>query len=209
MPEVSNYLDEIDQARQSRVRELSELKYRFSATSDDGPFLINSKTAIVLAYSHWEGFYNDCVNTYIKFLKDRKCTVRLVSWSMMAGALSSALARLKDRNHSNEARSDFIDAILKDWDCDFQNFDASTISARSNLDFQKISENFRVLNFDANRFNAYRNRINKELVGWRHSVAHGDVPDLSEMNIESHLNFTSGVMLEMSDIFQEQIVRLS
>ena len=163
----------------------------------------------MLSYSHWEGFYNECINTYVKFLKDQRLTVRAVSWSMMAGSLSPALARLKDRNHSNEARSDFVDAIQINLDCDFQSFDVTTISARSNLDFQKLSENFRILNFDLSRFNSYRNRINKELVGWRHSVAHGDMPDLSEMNIENHINLTSGVMLEMSDLFQEQIVRLS
>src|ERR1044072_9187602 len=98
MPDPASYLDEIDQARQSRVRELSEMKFRFTTTPDDSPFLINSKTAIVLSYSHWEGFYNDCINTYIKCLKDGNYTVRSICWSMMVGSLSAALARLKDRN---------------------------------------------------------------------------------------------------------------
>lgn len=209
MPDPATYLDEIDQARQSRVRELSEMKFRFTTTPDDTPFLINSKTAIVLSYSHWEGFYNDCINAYIRFLKDGNYTVRSICWSMMAGSLSAALARLKDRNHTTEARSDFVDAIAASLDCDFQSFDISTIAARSNLDFQKIVENFRILDFNPDRLNRYRNRINKELVGWRHSVAHGDTPDLSEMNIENHINFTGEAMLELSDIFQEKIVQLS
>uniref|UniRef100_B0SWQ2 RiboL-PSP-HEPN domain-containing protein n=1 Tax=Caulobacter sp. (strain K31) TaxID=366602 RepID=B0SWQ2_CAUSK len=205
MPEPSNFLDDLDAARLRRARELSEIKVRFIVANDGDAYSINSKATIVLAYSHWEGFYNECISTYLNFLQSKNLKVREAGWSMVTGSISSALSSLKDRSHSTEARCDFVDALEHLVESSFETFDASVVSARSNLDFSKLKENFRILGFDISPFNKYRNRLNKELVGWRHSIAHGDVPDLSDLSIESHIILTNSLLLTLSDLFQERI----
>jgi len=68
MPDIDKYFDAIDAARVQRVKELSEIKYKFSANSGPDPENIKSKAVVVLAYANWEGFYNECVHAYARFL---------------------------------------------------------------------------------------------------------------------------------------------
>jgi len=204
MPDVEHYMNELDTVRVRRARELSEIKFRFSGSGYDA-FGLNSKAAVVLAYAHWEGFYNDCVSIYLQFLKEKDVRIQDVNWSMLSGALSSALDGLRDRNHTSAARCDFVEALSGLIERNFDKFDEKVISARSNLNFDKLQENFRVLNFNLLPFQRFRNKINKEVVGWRHSVAHGDAPDLSEMSISDHVDLTASLLLAMSDHFQDAI----
>jgi hypothetical protein len=37
---------------------------------------VNSKARVVLTYANWEGFYNDCVRAYVRFLRDRLGKIR-------------------------------------------------------------------------------------------------------------------------------------
>jgi hypothetical protein len=80
MPDLDRYFDEIDTARIRRARELSEIKRKFSTDRVPDPAGVNSKATVVLAYANWEGFYNECVGAYIRFLRDRggKSSIRLV-----------------------------------------------------------------------------------------------------------------------------------
>jgi hypothetical protein len=48
----------------------------------------------------------------------------------------------------------------------------------------------------------FRIRLDKEVVGWRHSVAHGDPPDLSALAIADHVEFTANLLIILADRFQ-------
>jgi len=48
--------------------------------------------------------------------------------------------------------------------------------------------------------------MDKELVGRRRGVAHGDAPDLSAVDIANHIDFTANLMLTISDFFREAIL---
>lgn len=76
------------------------------------------------------------------------------------------------------------------------------IEARSNLNFDRLSENFELLSFDLNTLQRFRIRLDRELVGWRHGVAHGDPPDLSTLDINNHVDFTANLLLALADSFQ-------
>jgi hypothetical protein len=53
MPNVDTFFDEIDTARIQRVKELSEIKFRFRCESGADPQSIASKAVVVLAYANW------------------------------------------------------------------------------------------------------------------------------------------------------------
>ena len=91
-------------------------------------------------------------------------------------------------------------------DKDFSFFDSSVVLSRSNLDFGKLRHNFEMLGFDLKPFQKFRIRIDKELVGWRHGVAHGNDPDLSSVDLEHHVKFAQDLLLLLADNFQENIV---
>lgn len=205
MASVPSPLDQIDLARSRRARELSELKGAFLLTREDDPFLVGSKAVIVLSYANWEGFYNECVNIYMNFLEEKATKVSDASWLLLIGALTSEFESLRARNHSQKSKVDFIKNLQTRIDCTFDRFDRNVVLARSNLDYSRISENFDLLNFQYSTLTRFRNRLDKELVGWRHGVAHGDPPDLSAVSVADHVDFTANLLLEVSGIFQTAI----
>lgn len=208
MPEVDieNYFDAIDDARVQRVRELSEIKYMFSSTDRNDPLSVHSKAVVVLTYANWEAFYNECVGIYVSFLEAMDILVSEASWLLLTGALSAEFESLRSRNDSRKARREFVASLKTRMVCKFDEFDRTAVMARSNLDFDKLSENLLLLDFDAAPLQRSRIRLNKELVGWRHRVAHGDPPDLSTVDIADHINFAADMMLVVSDLFQDAIL---
>jgi hypothetical protein len=202
MRNLDVFFDEIDTARVRRAKELSEVKRSFGQLVSGDIYGVASKAVVVLAYANWEGFYNECVRTYIKFLVEKGGKVRDRDWSLLVGAFSADFERMRDRNHSFESRRDFVMSLQTRIDCGFDAVDGKIVEARSNLNFARLSENYSVLNFDLATMQKVRNRIDKELVGWRHAVAHGDSPDLSTMDVEAHINFASSLLILIADRFQ-------
>lgn len=206
MADVEKFFDAIDSARVRRVKELSEIKRTFVTTSISDPLSLASKAAVVLTYATWEGFYNECVQIYLDFLTEEGICVADAGWLMLMGALSPEFDALRSRNHSTEAKLDFVAKLQARVTCNFDNFDRSVVMARSNLDFTKLAANFTLLNFDKTPLQRSRIRLDKELVGWRHGVAHGDSPDLSTIDVADHVEFAGSLLLALSDLFQTAIL---
>ena len=206
MLNVDRYFDAIDAARVRRVRELSDIKRQFGADRGGDSNSVNSKAAVVLTYANWEGFYNDCVDTYVGFLTERGGKVRETDWMLLVGAFNADFESLRAKNHSVDARHEFVANLKTRMECGFDVFDRATIQARSNLNYERVAQNYFVLNFALSPLQRYRLRLDKELVGWRHSVAHGDLPDLSALDIAAHVDFTAQLLGEIADCFQYAIL---
>ena len=206
MPDLDVYFDEIDAARTRRARELSEIKFRFTTSVGPDPSNISSRAVIVLTYASWEGFYNDCVTVYVRFLKELGKRVRETDWMLLLGAFKADFDSLRDRHHSDVARMEFVVNLQSLLECGFDKFDGSVITARSNLNFARLSQNYNLLSFDLTPMQRFRIRLDQELVKWRHSVAHGDPPDLSALDISGHVDFAAGLLLVLADGFQEAML---
>lgn len=204
---IDDYFDDIDGARSIRVRELSEIKRLFgnpSTTAD--PMGVQSKALVVLSYAAWEGFYNECVDAYCDFLQTRGKKVSDAGWKMLVGALGAEFDSLRSRNHSPLAKRDFVEKLQNKLACDFAHFDRKAVKATSNLDWDKLDQNFQILDFDLTRFQRHRNRLHKEVVGWRHGVAHGDAPNLGSLDASQHISLVGEVMTLVADAFQEAML---
>lgn len=201
-----DFFDAIDSARVQRAKELSEIKRTFLALVSADPLAIGSKAVVVLSYAAWEGFYNECVKIYLDFLEHRKVKVADASWLLLAGAMSDNFKSLRDRHHSDTAKREFIEQLKDRLVCGFESFDRAVVMARSNLDFTKLSSNFVLLSLEIAPFQVSRLRIDKELVGWRHGVAHGDPPDLTAVDVTSHIKFASELLLTVAATFQDAIL---
>ena len=206
MPEAETYFDSIDIARVRRARELSEVKRWFSNNLTDDPLIIASKSAVVLSYAAWEGFFNECVHSYIDFLREENIKVVDAGWMMLVGSLSGEFDSLRSRNNSSSSRQEFVRNLEQKLQADFVDFDRSVVLARSNLDFSKISSNYALLGLDISPLQILRLRIDKEVVGWRHGVAHGSAPDLNAMDVSAHIDFVANLLLTIADTFQLAIV---
>lgn len=204
---VDRFFDEVDAARVQRAKELSEVKHILGGLSVEDPCGVASKAVVVLAYASWEGFYNDCVKVYIDFLRSKNVKIRDTEWVMLVGALHAEFESVKARNHSLDSRVDFVEKLHDALEFCFDRFDHTIVEARSNLNFSRIVQSYGLLRFDVNVLQPYRNKIDRELVGWRHAVAHGDSPDLQQLNIEKHIDFVQNLLLMVSGQFQDAMVR--
>jgi hypothetical protein len=126
---------------------------------------------------------------------------------LLVSALNSDFESLRAKNHSGNAKREFISNLKLRLDCGFDALNEQIIAARSNLNFERLSENFELLSFDVAPIRRFRPRLNAELVGWRHAVAHGNPPDLSPMDIGDHIDFTSNLLALLADGFQEAMLR--
>ncbi|AUH34421.1 MAE_28990/MAE_18760 family HEPN-like nuclease [Paracoccus tegillarcae] len=202
MPKLDSFFDEIDLARVRRARELSEIKRSFVSLVADDIHGVASKAVVVLTYASWEGFYNECVRAYLRFLTESGGKVRDKDWMLLVSALNSDLESMRNRNHSTASRHDFVGKLRSKIECGYDSVESKAVEARSNLDFSRLSENYALLSFDLSSMQAVRNRLDKELVGWRHAVAHGDSPDLTAMDIRAHVDFASSLLIMIADRFQ-------
>lgn len=202
MPKLDDFFDEIDITRVRRAKELSEIKRSFGQMDTNDLYGVASKAVVVLAYANWEGFYNDCVRTYLRFLVEKGGKVRDQDWMLLVSVFHVDFESMRGRNYSPASRRDFVKNLQARIDCGFDAVDGKIIEARSNLDFARLSENYELLNFDLSTIQKVRNRLDKELVGWRHAVAHGDSPNLSTMDVEAHINFASSLLMLIADRFQ-------
>jgi len=207
MLDADYFLNEIDSARVRRAKELSNIKSRFSSAVDDAGDRLFPKAVVVLTYAAWEGFYNDCVRSYIEFLKVCGKKVRDVEWMLLCGVFEPDFVMLRDKNHSPSAKRQFVSRMRNRVDCFFDDFNLVSISARSNLNFDRVSEAYEIMNFDVSDLQPFRNKLDHELVGWRHAVAHGESPDLTALDVAQHVDFVSGLMNRISGHFQAAIVR--
>lgn len=202
MPKLDDFFDEIDLARVRRAKELSEVKRSFGRMTNGDVYGVASKAVVVLAYASWEGFYNECVRAYMRFLIEKGGKVRDTDWLLLVSAFHSDFGSMRDRNHSLEARQKFVENLKTKLDCGFDAVDVTLVEARSNLDFARLSQNYALLGFELANMQRIRNRLDKELVGWRHAVAHGDSPDLTTMDVEAHIDFASSLLIMVADRFQ-------
>lgn len=203
MPELEQYFDRLDAERVSRVRELTAIRRSFGSSGDASLSTVHSKATVVLCYAVWEGFYNECVSEYFSFLKDKGGKVKRSDWMLLLGAISASLESLRNRNHSDLARFDFVRDLKMGIESGFDNVDPKCVRARSNLNFDRMKLNYNILKFDLKPLQKYRIRLDKELVGWRNAVAHGEEPDLSGLDVAEHVDFTSELLIVVADAFQE------
>lgn len=208
MNDVSFYLDSIDQSRIRRAKELSELKVRMKSIAGVTNYGIHTKSIVVLTYAHWEGFYNECVKLFFKFLRENKYKVVDYSWHLLIGSLRSDLKSLRDRGFSAKSEYEFVDKLKLIDQHDFEKFDLSIVLSRSNLNYSNLESNFNLLGFSLEGFQEKRLKIDHELVGWRHSVAHGNEPDLGGVDIDDHILFTQDLLHEMASKFQMKMVSI-
>lgn len=202
------YSDEIDSSRSRRARELSAIGglIKNSDVSDAEKIAV-AKAVLMLCYANWEGFFTDCVSTYWKFLRDRGGRIRDTNWMLLLGAISPDLDSLHQKNHTRNARRDFVKNLRQRLDSEFDNIDEKFITPSSNLNYEQILYSYDLLGFDPSDLQKFRLRLDRQLVGWRNAVAHGDDPDLSTLDISDHVEFTSKLLMCVADSFQKAILK--
>lgn len=207
MIDVEKYWDRVDSDRFRRVRELSEIRRFCGSSPVADPESVGSRAAVVLCYAAWEGFYNECISNYLSFMKALGGKVRDTNWVLLLGAIGADLDSLRDRHHSDDARLKFVQRLEALVDSKFDDVDSKHLGRRSIVNFDRVRYGYSIFGFDLMPLQRHRLRLDRELVAWRNSVAHGVAPDLTTLDISRHVHFTRELLITVSDDFQNGMLR--
>lgn len=182
-----------------RVKELLVLETNLPPESASN-FAPAARGAIVLAYAHWEGFFNDATDALFQRLET----------SHLPRVLGRPLSRLfamraeLDRLSSKRVRDDdIVKFVLCHSAAEFvpDALDSKVVKSRSNLDWGRLALAFDVYGVSSPALNEQRIFIQHQLVGLRHAIAHGTDPKLKRSFVALHLSKTRHVLVDLSDYF--------
>ncbi len=207
--EFSAAISSIDYSRFTRAKEISTLSTECALASSDAGRKSLERAFVVGCYAHWEGFFSDCVSEFLKYLRNTDRKVSEISWLLLVGRLAPEFQSLFDRRNSREAQKLFVERLKGHLSSGFDEFDSKCISPSSNLDYKRLVYSFDLIGIDASFFAVKRNIIDRQIVGWRHAVAHGNLIDLDELDLEQHKKTTLELMGACSDRFIEKIYEIN
>lgn len=146
------------------------------------------KTLIVMLYAHFEGFFKDCLECYIKYINSTELLLKMFRDSLITASLNREYAAFENMNrkckeltsippaeeflHRFHRRRELTQKFVSDYLNHIIRIDEKIINTKSNLDYSVVQENMYVLGLDYNYFSDKQNTITK-LVRLRNSVAHG------------------------------------
>lgn len=203
------FLKRLSEDRLWRARELSDLRTLHEHAGCMREQKLTSRCVVLLSYAHWEGYCADCVNTFVDYSEAMGFTYDQLPKDLVIGAVSSALDSYRDRADNVRTRLELLNALEGVAASPFSGFDRTVILPRSNLNFERLKFIFSTMDADINPFQKHRIRIDRELVGWRHPVAHGEMFILDHSKVTSHTQFCDELMFLMKDTFESALYVLS
>jgi hypothetical protein len=200
------YLKRLSDDRVWRVRELSDLRVLHEKASSKRERETTSRSIVVLSYAHWEGYCSKCAGIYIDFLEEKKVSYSALPPGMFLGAMSSALDSYRDKADNLSSRKNLVEAFQKVNGSVIERFDRRVILPRSNLNFPRLEFIHKIIGAELEPFQRHRLKIDKELVAWRHLVAHGEMFVLDESKADSHTKLCEELMFLTKDAFEDAIL---
>jgi len=162
---------------------------------EDIYFRVTTRGALVLCYSHWEGYFNDLTQEVSRpdlLIGQRRLAFRSVF-------ARSALDSLINKEVKDDTIIEFLNKIE---DCESSSsFDVKPLLARSNLDWARLEKIFSTYGVSWRCFNDQRIFIQHQLCRIRHEIAHGNDPRLKRNQVLDHIARTSDLIEELPRFF--------
>ncbi|MBB5721168.1 hypothetical protein FHS72_000775 [Loktanella ponticola] len=197
-----NYIERLSTDRLWRARELSDLRVMHSKAETSREKVVTSRAIVVLSYAHWEGYCSSCAGTLVDFLEAKEVPYSTLPPDMLLGALAAALDSYRDTADNLVSRRKLIAIFQETLGNHIKNFDRRVILPRSNLNFERLRFIHETIGADIQPFQRYRLKIDKELVAWRHLVAHGEMFTLENYLAVAHTNLCEELMFLTKDTFE-------
>ena len=202
-------LKELDVDRLWRARELSDLRNWFSVSVTQRDQELVSRSVLVLAYAHWEGFCYTCVNVFIDFLVSKGKTYEELPRDFFVGATTSIVDSFRDKADNLKNRLELSSRMRTAVNDDLASFDRKVVLPRSNLNFERLKFIFTILDADISPFQTHRIKLDRELVAWRHQVAHGQMFVLNRDDVIAHSQFCEELMFLLKATFEKHLIAWS
>lgn len=184
MQDILEFRSDMEESLSWRVNEIVTLK---NLLREDNRVPV-VKTLIVMLYAHFEGFFKDCLECYIKYINSTELPLSRFNNSIITASLNREYAAFENMNrkckeltsvppteeflHKFHRRRELTLKFASDYLNRKIRIDEKIINTKSNLDYSVVQENMYVLGLDYNYFSEKQDNIT-QLVRLRNSVAHG------------------------------------
>ncbi|RGD72897.1 MAE_28990/MAE_18760 family HEPN-like nuclease [Anaerofustis stercorihominis] len=171
------------------------------------------KTLIVMLYAHFEGFFKDCLECYIKMLNSTKFKLEKFCNEIVTASLSEEFSSFENINkkckvlitvppyesylHKFHRRRDLTIAFRDNYIKKEIRLKEKIINTKSNLSYATVQENLYILGLDYNFFEEKKDDINC-LLNLRNAVAHGSRRE--PIDYEKFKNIETKIINIMNDL---------
>ncbi|WP_374301170.1 MAE_28990/MAE_18760 family HEPN-like nuclease, partial [Paracoccus sp. (in: a-proteobacteria)] len=163
---------------------------------------------IVLCYAQWEGYLNYCVRNLIRIVNESKLPAGVLMPGLLVCELGPILESAIDRRFSFQSKIDMarqLNSAFKKMSV-IENY--KLVGAASNLDFKRLAEVFSALGIRLGELAHHKTFIERQLVAWRHQVAHGDAPNLEGADLIRHSQTTESLLTILGDKFSDRAMEI-
>lgn len=184
MQDIVDFRSDMEDSLSWRINEFMSLK---NLLREDNSVPV-VKTLIVMLYAHFEGFFKDCLECYVRYLNSTELQLNNFCDAIITASLSREYAAFENINrkckelttvppaeeflHKYHRRRELTQKFISDYLNKKIKIDEKIINTKSNLDFSVLQENMYVLGLEHNYFIDKQNTITR-LVKLRNAVAHG------------------------------------
>lgn len=201
--------DKLDKSKALRKKELSSIK--IAVQKSEGTMLnTNIRIAIVMLYSHWEGYIKISAREYLKYLNKKNISISKMRDNFRTLSIKSLI---KDCYQSNKTEKfhnitkEFLNKNDKIFKVDEK--DKLIINTESNLSYEVLKDILFSLGIDNNNYELKENLIKEELLKKRNMIAHGELIELSNKDYENRRSEVIDLIdqiINLMDLFSDDIL---
>lgn len=160
-----------------------ELTTILTTVKSSRPKLLNTniRVGIVILYAHWEGFIKNAAEYYLIYVAGKKLPFNELENNFIAICLKNKLVEFEQTN-KNTLHTQLINFLLGDLNIQASLPTDNVIKTQSNLNSNILKEILSILGIDYSQYELKEKYIDSQLLKIRNSVAHGQDPDISEID---------------------------
>ena len=162
----------------------------------------NIRIGVVILYAHWEGFIKNSAEYYLIYVAGKKLAFDELENNFIALSLKTKLKEFEETN-KNTVHTQLIDFLLGNLKIKANLPIENIIKTQSNLNSSILKEILSILGIDYSQFELKEKFIDSQLLKIRNSVAHGQDPDITELDFYELyyeiINMMSSIKNEISN----------
>lgn len=160
-----------------------ELTMILTTVKSSRPRLLNTniRIGVVILYAHWEGFIKNAAENYLTYVAGKKLSYDELENNFIALSLKTKLMEFELTN-KNTVHTQLIDFLLGNLKVKANLPTENIIKTQSNLNSNILKEILSILGIDYTQYELKEKYIDSQLLKIRNSVAHGQNPDITEID---------------------------
>lgn len=191
---VEQFSNEVDQIKQWRKKELALMKGQIEGTrGSTSQQKVNLRAGHLLLYAHWEGWIKEISKLYLRYINSQRITYSNINNIFLASALKSDILELQESGKSN-IHIDFVNKLSEVYSSNTRvSIREDLIQTYSNLSYGILKDILLRLDMkdvvDRENLDLHEAYIDKELVGRRNAIAHGEYIDDYDMQAYKEMHY--------------------